>query len=114
MRYGIEPPDLPEYFGLCDVEFDICHALDCKKGVPITVCHNALHDGVADLVSKAFTPTHVRYDPKIYTGCAVCGGKYKLKGSPSQDVGELNGGSRHQIPLYSEDGYYSLQEGHEY
>ena len=44
-----------------------------------------LHDGVSDLVKKPFTPTHVRYKPKIYTGHAVQGGKDKLKGYPSKD-----------------------------
>ena len=33
----------------------------------------------------------MRDDPKIYTGYAVPGGKDKLKGNPSQDVGELKG-----------------------
>ena len=48
-------------------------------------------DGVADLARKSFTPTHVRDDPKIYTGRAVHGGKEKLKGSPSKDRGYLKG-----------------------
>ena len=47
--------------------------------------HNELFDGVSDLASKASTPTHVCDDPKIYTGCAVCGIKDKLKGSSSKD-----------------------------
>ena len=51
------------------------------------MCHNELSDGVAELLSKAFIPMHVRDDPKIYTGCAVCGSKEKLKGSPSKDEG---------------------------
>ena len=33
--------------------------------------HNELHDGVADLAGKAFTPSHVRDDPLIYSGRAV-------------------------------------------
>ena len=41
--------------------------------------------------SKAFTPKHVRDEPKIYTGCAVCGGKKKLEGPLSKDDGELKG-----------------------
>ena len=44
-------------------------------------------DGVSDLVSKAFTPTHVCYNPKIYTGHAVCGVKGNIKGSPAKDKG---------------------------
>ena len=33
--------------------------------------HNELRDGVADLAGKAFTPSHVRNDPLIFTGRAV-------------------------------------------
>ena len=44
--------------------------------------HNEILDGVYDLESKAFNPTNVYDDPKIYTGHAVCGGKDKLKGYP--------------------------------
>ena len=42
-------------------------------------------------MSKAFTPTHVNGNPKIYTGSAVRGGKYKLKGQPSKDQGDMKG-----------------------
>ena len=34
-------------------------------------CHNELRDGVVDLAGKAFTSSHVRDDPLIYSGCAV-------------------------------------------
>ena len=37
-------------------------------------CHNELRDGVNKLAGKAFTPAHVRNDPKIFTGHAVRGG----------------------------------------
>ena len=74
------------------MEFGICHAFDYKKGGLIKACHNELRDWVSKLATKAFNPTHVRDDPKIYTGYAVSGGKENLKGSPSQDIGELKGG----------------------
>ena len=35
------------------------------------VRHNELRDGFADLARKAFTPTHVRDDPLIFTCCAM-------------------------------------------
>ena len=62
LRYGLEPPDLPTHYDGCKVKFLISHALDCKKGSLVTARHNELHDGVADLVGKAFTPYHVRDD----------------------------------------------------
>ena len=63
LRYGLEPPDLPKYYDVCNAIFTICHALDCKRGSLVTARHNELRDGVADLASRAFTPTHVRNDP---------------------------------------------------
>ena len=49
----------------------ISHDLDCKKGGLVTEHHNELCGGVADLAGKAFTTSHVRNDPLIYSGCAV-------------------------------------------
>ena len=51
--------------------------------------HNDLCDGVSNIASKALTPTHVHNNPKIYTGCAVRGGKEKPKGNPLNDKGDL-------------------------
>ena len=33
--------------------------------------HNELRDGVSDLTGKAYTPSHVRDNPLIYSGRAV-------------------------------------------
>ena len=71
LRYGLEPPDLPTHCNGCEARFTISHALDCKKGGIVTARHNDLRDGVADLAGKAFTPSHVRYNPLIYSGCAM-------------------------------------------
>ena len=43
--------------------------------------NNDLYDGVANLAGKAFTPAHVRDNPKIFTGRAVQGGEAKVKAS---------------------------------
>ena len=71
LRYGLEPPDLPTYFDGCQAKFSIIHTLDCKKGGLAMARHNELRDGVADLAGKSFTPSHVRDNPFIYSGCAV-------------------------------------------
>ena len=60
--------------------------------------HNKLRDGVAYLASKAFIPTNVHDDPKIYTGRAVRGWKDKIKWPPSQDAVD-NSGHRGQTVL---------------
>ena len=71
LRYGLDPPDLPTHCDECEARFTISHALDCKKGGLVTARHNELRDRVADLASKAFTPSHVRDDPLIYSGRAM-------------------------------------------
>ena len=50
---------------------NICHDLECNRGVLVTAHHNNLRDGVVDLAGKSFTPSPVRDDPLIFTGCAV-------------------------------------------
>ena len=47
--------------------------------------HNKLHDGVANLASKALTHMHVHDEPKIYIGCTMHQGKKNLKESPLKD-----------------------------
>ena len=79
LRYGLELPDLPTYCGSCNSKFTICHAPNCKRGGLITARHNELRDGVAGLSGKAFTPTHMHDDPRIFTGRAMRGGKAKGK-----------------------------------
>ena len=71
LRYGINPPGPPKFCDGCNSAFSILHALDCKKGGLVMERHNKLCDRVADLSGKAFTLTHVRDDPLIFTGCAV-------------------------------------------
>ena len=75
LRYGINPPDLPSHYNGCGAGLSIYHYLDCNKCGLITECHNELCYGVSDLAGKAFTPAHMRDDPKIFTGCAVQGGE---------------------------------------
>ena len=43
------------------------------------VRHNKLHYEFADLAGNFFTPVHMCDDPKIFTGCAVQGGRPKPK-----------------------------------
>ena len=71
LRYGLEHLDLLTHCDGCQSKLSISHALDCKKGGLVTAHHNELRDGVADLAGKAFTPSHVRDDPLIYSGRAV-------------------------------------------
>ena len=78
----------------------ISHALDCKRGGLVNARYNDLCDGVADLAGKAFTPSHVRNDPPIYSGRAVkrnkampagASGKKDQAGAPPPEVTEQKG-----------------------
>ena len=86
LQYGLGPPDLPNYCDGCNSKFNIFHALDCKRGGLVTVCHNELRDGAADLASKAFTPTHVRDSPLIFAGCAM----KRPKAKPTSTIGSTD------------------------
>ena len=79
LRYSIKPTDFPPNYESCGIAFYICHALDCKEGGLIMARNNKICDGVLDLAGKAFTPAHVRDEPKIFTGRAVQVGKAKGK-----------------------------------
>ena len=79
LRYGINVPEFTPHCNGCGAAFYICYALECKKGGLITAHHNELCDGVVNLAGKAFTPAHVRGDPKIFTSRSVWRGKAKRK-----------------------------------
>ena len=85
LQYGLDPLDLPTHCDGFQAKFSISHALDCKKVGLVTACHNELRDGVADLSRKAFTPSHVRNDPLIYSGRAV----KRMKAAPAGAGGKL-------------------------
>ena len=79
LSYGIDLPDLPYHCDGFGADFSIYPALDCKKGGLIMARHNELHNGVADLAGKAFTPAHMHDDSEISIGCATQGGERKAR-----------------------------------
>ena len=100
LRYGLEPLDLPTHCYSCQANFSISHDFDCKKDGLVTARHNELRDGVAELAGKAFTPSHVRNNPLIYSGCAVkrtkatpagASGKNDQAGAPPPEATEQKG-----------------------
>ena len=71
LLYDVDPPDLHKLYDDYNVNFCICHALDCKKGGLVMAHHNDLRDGVSDLSRQSFIPMHVSDDPLILAGCSV-------------------------------------------
>jgi hypothetical protein len=65
MRYGIQPPDLPEVCDGYDARFTLQHALGCKKGGLVIFCHNEIQDELVHLAGKVLTPSAVRNKPLI-------------------------------------------------
>ena len=67
MTHSRMPGDLPSHCDGCgQPKFDLHHALICKKGGLITVCHNKICNEVQDSPSKAQTPSKVRDEPLIH------------------------------------------------
>ena len=59
--------------------------------------HNNICDGVSELASKAFTPTHMRYDTKINTGRAMLGEEGKTQRVPFKGQVVAKGGYPDQV-----------------
>jgi hypothetical protein len=71
LRYACCPPDLPIQCDGCQLKFNVCHALECKRGSLVVSRHNEIRDELSDLASKAFFPSAVRDEPIIHTSCAL-------------------------------------------
>ena len=76
----------------------ISHALDCNKSGLITTHHNKLRDRVADLVSKAFTPSHVHNEVLIHIGGAMQSVKAHHDSQPRESFPSPN-----NLPVSKED-----------
>jgi hypothetical protein len=58
--------DLPSHCDRCGQSFSIQHAMTCKKGGLVIVCHNKIGDELADIASKALTPSAIRDKPSMH------------------------------------------------
>jgi hypothetical protein len=56
IRFDKTSTDLPTHCDGCYKPFDLCHALECKKGGLVICCHNKSKDKLVALAAKAFTP----------------------------------------------------------
>ena len=91
LQYGLDTPDLPKFCDGCNSDFSICHALDCKKCVLVTVHHNEIRDGVADLDGKKLPQCTCATTPLIFPGHSVQRKKAQTAGSthpPSKNKSE--------------------------
>ena len=70
LSYARTPPGLQPNCDGCGHQLTVRHALSCKKGGLVHSRHNEIRDELVDLASKAFSPSAVRDEPKIYIGRA--------------------------------------------
>ena len=65
-RYNLPPVLLPSHCDGCGAIFTVEHALDCKRGGPITKRHDAVQDELRDLFSAATSPSSGSLHPSIH------------------------------------------------
>jgi len=67
MHLGLTPTSLPQQCAGCDDPFTIAHAMSCKKGGLVSLCHNDLKAEWHHLCSQALTPSAISDEPLIRT-----------------------------------------------
>ena len=67
LRYLLTPKNLPNICDGCGEEFNLCHALNCKKGGLVSARHNEMRDLNCDLCSLAGM-TQIISEPVIQEG----------------------------------------------
>ncbi len=67
LRYACVPSNLPTSCVGCGEykNFDVNHALDCKKGGLVTARHDEIRDELRDLLAHVFSPSRIRCEPMI-------------------------------------------------
>ncbi len=66
--YNFPPKSLPPKCDGCGHNFSVPHAMSCKKGGLVLICHNDVKDEWNHLCSQAFTPSNVSDEPFILSG----------------------------------------------
>ena len=72
LRFGMIPSNLPATCDGCGGQFNVSHALKCKKGGLITIRHDDVSKEWQSLCAKAIKPTAVTNEPLIHS-CAAQG-----------------------------------------
>lgn len=71
LRCGLTPAALPEKCNGCGTRFSVDHALTCKKGGLILLCHNDVAGEWHSQCAAALTPSAVSDEPLINSGRAA-------------------------------------------
>ena len=84
LRYGMRPANLPQQCDGCGANFNVRHALTCKKGGLVTWRHNDARDEWAWLCRKALPDSSVGTEPYIHYGAGLRAGQ---RGAHAGDTG---------------------------
>ena len=87
LRFGYLPANLPKLCDGCGEVFTVAHAMACKKGGLVHQRHDGYAGEFGCFLEAGLTPSAVRNEPIIKTGCARAGGE----GSNEDDAAELRG-----------------------
>ena len=67
LRYNLKPTNMPEHCDGCGCKLTVEHALACKIGGLVHICHNDVADEWEALASHAFSPSCVSHEPLIFS-----------------------------------------------
>ena len=66
--YGLQPKSLPDCCNGCTKKFLVDHAMSCKTGGLVLLCHNDLVGEWHRLCAQALMPSQVSDEPLIHSG----------------------------------------------
>ena len=66
LRFGLTQLDLPDRCDGCSQRFSLGHAMTCKKGSLVLLCHNNVAAEWHQLCAQALTPSAVSNKPLIH------------------------------------------------
>ena len=92
LRMGLTPSALPEKCDGCGNHFSVEHALACKKGGLVLLCHNDMVAEWHEMCANALTPSAISDEPLIHNG-RVAGG---TNGNGAQQAGVQPGDREHR------------------
>ena len=68
LRFGLAPLDLPNRCDGCGQRFSLGHAMTCKKGGLVLLCHNDVAAKWHQLCAQVLTPAAISDEPLIHRG----------------------------------------------